>query len=74
MCIRDSLNTLKNTSLTMTIGLAELSYASRQVETETFETFQAFGIATLLYVGAAAAVETAGQILGRRFRPPGRHR
>ncbi|MEE7489643.1 amino acid ABC transporter permease [Methylobacterium oryzae] len=68
------LNTLKNTSLTMTIGLAELSYASRQVETETFETFQAFGIATLLYVGAAAAVEAAGQILGRRARPAGRHR
>ncbi|WCS27497.1 amino acid ABC transporter permease [Methylobacterium sp. NMS14P] len=68
------LNTLKNTSLTMTIGLAELSYASRQVETETFKTFQAFGIATLLYVAAAATAETAGQILDRRSRPPGRHR
>lgn len=68
------LNTLKNTSLTMTIGLAELSYASRQVETETFQTFQAFRIATLLYVGAAAAAETTGQILDRRARRPGRHR
>ncbi|WP_457108377.1 hypothetical protein [Methylobacterium sp. P5_C11] len=68
------LNTLKNTALTMTIGLAELSYAARQVETETFKTFQAFGIATLLYVGAVAALETAGQALGRRFRPEGRHR
>ncbi len=58
----------------MTIGLAELSYASRQVETETFQTFQAFGIATLLYVGAAAAAETTGQMLDRRARRPGRHR
>ncbi|SDN09567.1 amino acid ABC transporter membrane protein 1, PAAT family [Methylobacterium phyllostachyos] len=60
------LNTIKNTSLTMTIGLAELSYASRQVETETFQTFQAFGIATLLYIGAVALVEAAGQALARR--------
>lgn len=44
------MNTIKNTSLTMAIGLAELSYASRQVETATFKTFQAFGIATLLYM------------------------
>ena len=63
------LNTIKNTSLTMTIGLAELSYASRKVETETFKTFQAFGIATLLYVGAAALVEAAGQALARRIAP-----
>lgn len=31
------MNALKNSSLTMAIGLAELSYASRQVETETFK-------------------------------------
>ncbi len=34
------MNALKNSSLAMAIGLAELSYASRQVETETFKTFQ----------------------------------
>lgn len=51
------MNVVKNTSLTMAIGLAELSYASRQVETETFKTFQAFGIATLLYVVTIAVIE-----------------
>ena len=65
------LNTIKNTSLTMTIGLAELSYASRQVETETFLAFQAFGIATLFYVGAVAAVEALGQAVFRGRRPAG---
>jgi polar amino acid transport system permease protein len=65
------LNTIKNTSLAMTIGLAELSYASRQVETETFQTFQAFGIATLLYIGAVAAAEAAGQVVARRSAPAG---
>lgn len=34
------MNALKNSSLAMAIGLAELSYASRQVETETFKTFR----------------------------------
>ncbi|WP_323118171.1 amino acid ABC transporter permease [Burkholderia alba] len=51
------MNLIKNSSLTMAIGVAELSYASRQVETETFRTFAAFGIATVLYIGAIAVVE-----------------
>lgn len=60
------MNTIKNTSLTMAIGLAELSYASRQVETESLRAFQAFGIATALYVLAVALVEVGGQYLQRR--------
>ncbi|WP_338524815.1 amino acid ABC transporter permease [Pseudomonas batumici] len=55
------MNALKNSSLTMAIGLAELSYASRQVETETFKTFQSFGFATLLYILGIALIEAAGQ-------------
>ncbi len=67
------MNALKNSSLAMAIGLAELSYASRQVETETFKTFQAFGIATLLYIGAIALIEAFGQALqqARRYRQGG---
>ena len=59
------MNALKNSSLTMAIGLAELSYASRQVETETFKTFQAFGFATLLYVASIALIEVIGQLIAR---------
>ncbi|NVZ24066.1 amino acid ABC transporter permease [Pseudomonas gingeri] len=64
------MNALKNSSLTMAIGLAELSYASRQVETETFKTFQAFGFATLLYILGIVLIETAGQWIRqtRRYR------
>ncbi|HBO2174497.1 TPA: amino acid ABC transporter permease [Pseudomonas aeruginosa] len=67
------MNALKNSSLAMAIGLAELSYASRQVETETFKTFQAFGIATLLYIAAIALIEAFGQALQqtRRYRQGG---
>ena len=51
------MNIVKNSSLTMAIGLAELSYASRQVDTETFKTFQAFGVATVLYILTIALIE-----------------
>lgn len=54
------MNILKNTSLTMAIGLAELSYSARQVEAETFRTFQAFGVATVLYIAAIAVIESLG--------------
>lgn len=46
---------IKNTSLTMAIGVAELSYSSRQVESETLLTFQAFAVATALYLALILA-------------------
>jgi polar amino acid transport system permease protein len=55
------MNLVKNSSLAMAIGLAELSYASRQVETETFQTFASFGIATVLYIGTIALIEAVLQ-------------
>ncbi|CNE30795.1 amino acid ABC transporter permease [Yersinia nurmii] len=54
------MNIIKNSSLAMAIGVAELSYASRQVETETLRTFQAFGVATLLYISVIALIEAWG--------------
>ncbi|WP_409309411.1 amino acid ABC transporter permease [Pectobacterium sp. B1J-3] len=54
------MNVIKNSSLAMAIGVAELSYASRQVETETLRTFQAFGVATILYIAIIALIEGWG--------------
>jgi polar amino acid transport system permease protein len=51
-----AMNVVKNTSLAMVIGVAELSYASRQVETESFLAFQAFGIATVFYIAIIALI------------------
>lgn len=64
------MNAVKNSSLAMAIGLAELSYASRQVETETLKTFQAFAIATVLYILIVAVIEVAAQLIqrSRRYR------
>lgn len=61
------MNIIKNSSLTMAIGVAELSYASRQVETETLRTFQAFGVATVLYIAIIALIEAWGMWRQQRF-------
>jgi polar amino acid transport system permease protein len=60
------MNLVKNSSLTMAIGLAELSYAARQVETETFQTFAAFGVATLLYIAVVALIEALARVVTYR--------
>lgn len=62
------MNVIKNSSLAMAIGVAELSYASRQVETETLRTFQAFGVATFLYIAVIALMEGWGMWRQQRSR------
>ena len=54
------MNICKGSSLTMAIGDAELSYASRQVETASLKAFQAFGVATALYISVIALIEAFG--------------
>jgi polar amino acid transport system permease protein len=56
------MNIIKNSSLTMAIGVLELSYVSRQVETESLKTFQDFAVATFLYILAIVIVGTLGNI------------
>lgn len=56
------MNIVKNSSLTMAIGVLELSYVSRQVETESLKTFQDFAIATFLYILVIVIIGTLGNI------------
>jgi polar amino acid transport system permease protein len=48
--INQFLNLAKNSSLAMTIGVMELTYQARQVESYTFKGFEAFTAATLVYI------------------------
>jgi polar amino acid transport system permease protein len=48
--INQFLNLTKNSSLAMTIGVAELTYQARQIESYTFKGYEAFSAATLVYV------------------------
>ncbi|MCO5399251.1 amino acid ABC transporter permease [Ralstonia soli] len=60
-------NTIKNTSLAMGIGLAELSYSARQVETDTLLAFQAFAVATVLYAGVILLLQWGAPLVLRRL-------
>jgi polar amino acid transport system permease protein len=54
--INQFLNLMKNSSLAMTIGVAELTYQARQVESYTFKGFEAFTAATLVYLGLSLII------------------
>ena len=53
------LNLMKNSSLAMTIGVAELTYQARQVESYTFKGFEAFTAATVVYLGMSIIITVA---------------
>ncbi len=44
------LNLIKNSSLAMTIGVAELTFVTQQIDAETFRGFEAATIVTILYI------------------------
>jgi polar amino acid transport system permease protein len=54
--INQFLNLTKNSSLAMTIGVAEITYQARQVESYTFKGFEAFTAATLVYLVLSVAI------------------
>lgn len=54
--INQFLNLAKNSSLAMTIGVMELTYQARQVESYTFKGFEAFSAATVVYVGISLVI------------------
>lgn len=65
------LGTVKDSSLALTIGVLELTAQSRQIEVYTFQGFEAFFAATLLYQAITVAVIYAMQYVERRARVPG---
>lgn len=56
----------KNTSIAMAVGVAELTYRTREIENMTFKTFTVFGIATVLYLLGTLTLMAIGSWLERR--------
>ena len=54
--ISQFLNLIKNSSLVMTIGVMDLTYMTRQIESYSFRGFEAFTVATLLYIAISLIV------------------
>jgi polar amino acid transport system permease protein len=58
----------KNTSLAMTIGVAEMMYATREIESRTFKTIEIYLLATVIYLGISLVIMAGGSFAERRLR------
>ena len=65
------LNTIKNTSVALTIGLLELTARARSMQEFSFQVFEAFTAATLLYLVINVVVVTAMRFLETKVAVPG---
>ncbi len=65
------LTIFKNSSLALTIGLLELTAQARQITDFTFQGFEAFAAATVLYVAIALVVTLLMTVIESRSRIPG---
>jgi len=65
------LNTIKNTSVAITIGLIELTGEARSMQEFSFQVFEAFTAATFIYIAINIVVTFAMRRTERRVAVPG---
>ncbi len=65
--ISQSLNLIKNSSLVMTIGVMDLTYMARQIESYTFHGFEAFTVATVIYLCISLVVSLMINMYNKHF-------
>ncbi len=58
----------KNTSLAMAVGVAELTYVTREIESQSFRTVEVYLFATAVYLAISLLIMAAGSALERRAR------
>lgn len=62
------LNNMKNSSLAMVVGVADLTWQSQQIESLTFRGFEATTAATALYPSLSLAISATLNLVNRRLR------
>ena len=67
----ESLNLLKNSSVALTISVAELTFQTRQIETYTARAIEALTAGTLIYLALCLSIATVMSRVERRFAIPG---
>ena len=67
----ETMNLIKNSSIALTIGLAELTFRSREMGEYTFHFFEAFSAATLIYIAIAMTANRVMASIERRTAVPG---
>ncbi|RTZ41498.1 amino acid ABC transporter permease [Candidimonas sp. SYP-B2681] len=61
----------KNTSMAMAIGVAELTYVTKEIENATFLTFPTYAVATLFYIGGSLCIMLVGEHIARKLQSRG---
>ncbi len=67
----ESLNLLKNSSVALTISVAELTFQTRQIETYTAKAIEAFTAGTVIYLALCVCIAAIMARVERRFAIPG---
>jgi len=67
----ETMNLIKNTSIALTIGLAELTYRARELGEYTFNYFEAFTAATIIYIVISMTANRVMAVIERRTAVPG---
>ena len=67
----ESLNLLKNSSVAMTISVAELTFQTRQIETYTAKALEALTAGTVIYLALCLAIASVMARVERRCAIPG---
>jgi len=67
----ESLNLLKNSSVALTISVAELTFQTRQIETYTAKAIEALTAGTLIYLVLCVTIATIMSRVERHFAIPG---
>ncbi len=66
--VNHTVSLFKNSSLAMAIGVTELTHMIREVESRSFLTFEAYTVATVLYLGFSLLLMGSGAMLARHYR------
>ena len=66
--VNHSVSLFKNSSLAMAIGVAELTHTVKEVESQSFRAFEAYSVATVLYLVFSLLIMAAGAGLARHYR------
>ena len=67
----ETMNLIKNSSIALTIGLAELTFRSREMGEYTFRFFEAFSAATVIYIAIAMTANRVMALIERKTAVPG---
>jgi glutamate/aspartate transport system permease protein len=67
----EAANIVKNSSVALTIGLIELTQQARNISEYTFQTFEAFTAATVIYFVVSYSIVNVMRLIERQLRIPG---